>query len=394
MVSTVRTAPEPWWEGSMDAYDMPAMGVEEELLLVDAATLAAAPGAPAVLKHCASAPGAAGRFSAEITTLQVETKSAPHRHARALGGELLALRRTVARAAEREGLRVVASGLPVLGDVVPPPLTEGERFAEGMATYRALHDEMSMCAFQVHVDIPDLPRALDVGNRLRPWLPVLLAMAANSPYFAGRDTGYATWRALAWGRWPVAGPPPYFHSPAHYEDVLGALAESGALVDRGTVFWDVRPSARLPTLEVRVADMTGTAAESAFLAVLVRALVTVALREAERGEPAPAPSAEVLRAAYWRAARDGLDGMGLDVATGRAVPAPLLAERMVAYARPALVRHGDADLVETGLRWLLRHGCGAARQRAAAAAAGSLAGAVRWLAAQTGAEGFPDPGRR
>ncbi|MFJ8645003.1 glutamate--cysteine ligase [Streptomyces sp. NPDC093546] len=379
----------------MDGYGTLAMGVEEELLLVDAATLAAAPGAPDVLKHCASdADGAAGRFSAEITTLQVETKSAPHLHARDLGQELLALRRTVARAAEREGLRAVASGLPVLGDVVPPPVTEGQRFAEGTATYRALHDEMSMCAFQVHIDIPDLPRALDVGNRLRPWLPVLLALAANSPYFAGRDTGYAAWRALAWARWPVAGPPPYFHSPAHYEDVLGALEEAGALIDRGTVFWDVRPSSRLPTLEVRVADTTGTAAESAFLAALVRALVAVALREGERGEPTPAPSAELLRAAYWRAARDGLGGMGLDVATGKAVAAPLLAERMVAYARPALTDHGDADLVDAGLRWLLRHGCGAARQRAAAAAAGSLAGAVRWLVEQTRAEGFPDPGGR
>lgn len=142
------------------------MGVEEELLLVDGAALTAAPAAPAVLERCAAE--APGRVSAEITTFQVETKSAPHVHARELHDELLSLRRMVARCAAPDGLRVAASGLPVLGDVVPPPITEGERFARGMDTYRALHDDMSMCAFQVHVDIPDLARALDVGNRLRP----------------------------------------------------------------------------------------------------------------------------------------------------------------------------------------------------------------------------------
>ncbi|PKV90090.1 glutamate--cysteine ligase [Streptomyces sp. TLI_146] len=359
------------------------MGVEEELLLVDAATLHAAPGASAVLKRCAAE--APDRVSAEITTLQVETKSRPHLHTGELRDELLTLRRLVARCAEREGMGVVASGLPVLGDVVPPPITEGDRYAHGMDTYRALHDEMSMCAFQVHIDIPDLACALDVANRLRPWLPVLLSMSANSPYFAGRDTGYASWRALAWGRWPVAGPPPYFRSPAHYEEVLGALGESGALVDPGTVFWDVRPAPRLPTLEVRVADMTITAEESVVFAALIRALVAVSLREAERGEPAPAPSAEVLRAAYWRAARDGLGGSGLDVITQKAVPAALLAERMVTHALPALEAYGDAALVTSGVRRLIAHGCGAARQRAAARG-GPLDAVVRHLIEQTVAD--------
>lgn len=214
-------------------------------------------------------------------------------------------------------------------------------------------------------------------------------MSANSPFYGGRDTGYASWRALAWGRWPVAGPPPYLRSPAHYEEVLGVLGESGALVDPATVFWDVRPAARRPTVEVRVADMTGTAAESAVLAALIRALVAVSLREAERGEPAPAPSAEVLRAAYWRAARDGLEGMALDVVSGKAVRGAVLAERMVAHARPALERYGDTLLVESGMRRLLEYGCGAARQRAAAARAGTLAGAVRHLAEQTCAPGPP-----
>lgn len=358
-----------------------AMGVEEELLLVDATTLEAAPGAPAVLEHCeAEAPG---QVSAEITTLQVEVKSVPHATAEDLRAELLSLRRLAARGAEREGLRAVASGLPVLGSVVPPPITPGDRYAQGMEAYRALHDEQSMCACQVHIDVPDLATALKVCNRLRPWLPVLLAMTVNSPFFAGRDTGYASWRTLAWGRWPVAGPPPFFHSVTHYEDVLGTLTEAGALVDPATAFWDVRPAPRLPTVEVRVADMTSTAAESAVLAALVRALVAVSLREEERDEPMPAPTAEILRAAHWRAARDGLEGSGLDVVSGQLLPAVDLVERMVAHALPALEQYGDNGLVLSGVRQLVREGSGAARQRAATAGPGGLAAAVRRQVTET-----------
>ncbi|GGP89389.1 carboxylate-amine ligase [Streptomyces melanogenes] len=377
-MTSPRTAAARWIHPSPGTL---AMGVEEELLLVDALTLEAAPGAPGVLESCRTQ--APGQVSAEITTLQVEVKSNPQVRTEELRGELLSLRRLAARCAEQDGLKVVASGLPVLGDVVPPPITEGARYAMGTKNYRALHDEQSMCACHVHIDCPDLDQALQVSNRLRPWLPVLLAMTANSPYFAGRDTGYASWRTLAWGRWPVAGPPPYFHSPAHYEEVLAVLGESGALVDPATVFWDVRPAPRLPTLEVRVADMTGTVGESVVLAALVRALVAVALRDAARGGSAPAPSAEVMRAAYWRAARDGLDGTGLDVVSGKARPARALVEAMVAYAWPALEQYGDAPLVAAGLRRLFAVGCGAARQRAAAQGPGALASTVRHQVEQT-----------
>ena len=87
-----------------------------------------------------------------------------------------------------------------------------------------------------------------VSNHLRQYLPTLIALAANSPYWPQRDTGYASWRTIAWTRWPVAGPPPYFTSAAHYDSVIATLTEVGGLVDAGTVFWDLRPSARFPTL--------------------------------------------------------------------------------------------------------------------------------------------------
>ncbi|WP_248966077.1 carboxylate-amine ligase [Sphaerisporangium perillae] len=341
----------------------PLMGVEEEYLVVDPVTREVAPRAAQIVERAAIEMGE--RVCTEITRLQVEAKTDPCAGVAELEGQLRRMRVAVAAAAREEGLALVASGTPVLGDAVPPPITDHPRYGVGIATYRALHDEQSICAGHVHVHLPDRERAVLVGNHLRPWLPVLIALMANSPFWTGRDTGYASWRTLSWGKWPVAGPPPYFASLEEFDEVIGALTEAGALVDPGTIFWDVRPSARLPTLEVRVTDIPATVEESALLAAVVRALVVVSLERVERGDPGPRLSAERLRVAYWRAARDGLDGHGIDPETGRLRSAADLPAVLLGHIRPALEAAGDLELVTRRLERLRRTGTGAARQRAA-----------------------------
>ena len=268
----------------------------------------------------------------------------------------------------------------MLGTVVPAAITEGVRQQRGLATFRALHDEITMCAAHVHVELRDRERAVLVSNHLRPALPLLIALTANSPYWCGRDTGYASWRTISWQRWPVAGPPPYFTSAEHYEAIVASLLDTGALVDRGTIFWDIRPSDHVPTLELRVADVPLTASATALLAVLVRALVTRALRAVDRGDPGPQVPGELLRAAYWRAARDGLDGHGIDVRDGARAPAARQIIRLVDDLAPAL----GADL-QPARRWLaalLGAGNGATRQRRAAAD-GDLSCVVDYLLEHT-----------
>jgi glutamate---cysteine ligase / carboxylate-amine ligase len=328
------------------------MGVEEEFLLVDPESRMAVPGAAGVIARCAS-----GQVTAELTRFQVETKSLPCADGPELAGQLLALRRKVAEAARAEGLRAIASGTPVLGDVVPPPITAGDRYAVGIENYGALHDEQSVCAVHVHLELPDRDRAVLVSNHLRPWLPTLIALMANSPYWTGRETGYASWRTLTRTRWPVAGPPPRLASYAEYTALLDRLTEAGVLVDPGTAFWDVRPSAHLPTLEIRVADVPATSAESTRFALLVRALVTALLKSVDRGDPTPDPSPEHLRAAYWRAARDGLSGAAIDPFTGKPTTAAHQLSVLADLTDPALLAPVD----------------GAARQRAAHAAGGPRA---------------------
>jgi carboxylate-amine ligase len=359
----------------------PRFGVEEEFLLVDPVTRTVAPRAAAVLDRARLALG--DRVSGEITKFQVETKSLPCHNSGELLSQLTMAREQLAAAAGAEGLRIVASGTPVLGAFVPPPITEGGRQDRGNANFRGLHDEQSICALHVHVETRDREQAVLVSNHLRQYLPTLIALTANSPYWAERDTGYASWRTMNWSRWPVAGPPPYLTSAAHYDDLVAIMLAAGGLVDEGTIFWDIRPSARFPTLEVRVADIPITVTESVLFAALVRAMVVTAATAVDRGDRGPVIPAELLRLAYWRAARDGLDGYGIDVHTGKPAPAAELADRLFLAASPVLAEYDELDRVADWLRSLLKDGTGASRQRAAAARRGRLTDVVDHLIARS-----------
>ncbi|MCF6473758.1 YbdK family carboxylate-amine ligase [Nonomuraea sp. MG754425] len=358
----------------------PLAGVEEEYLVVDPRTRQVTPHARRVVERAAGELG--DRVCTEITRFQVEAKTPPCAGPDELARELRQMRAAVAAAARAEGLAVVASGTPVLGPAVPPPITDDPRYDLGIDNYRALHDEQAICAGHVHVHVPDRERAVLVCNHLRPWLPALIALTSNSPFWAGRDTGYAGWRVLSWSKWPVAGPPPYLESLGHFEELVAALTESGALVDPATIFWDARPSSRLPTVEVRVSDVPASAAESVLLALVVRALVTVSLRRVEAGDPGPRPPGELLRVAYWRAARDGLDGHGVNPYDGRTSPAARIVDELIEHIRPALEDSGDLETVLREWRWVRAAGSGAARQRAALAANGSYEDVVDDLVAR------------
>ncbi|WP_344534883.1 glutamate--cysteine ligase [Streptomyces albiaxialis] len=356
----------------------PTVGLEEEYLLVDPVTRRVEPRGQDVAAMAAS-DGLGDRAVPELTRYQVEARTVPHTAVRELGEEVRDLRVGVARAAARRGLCIVSSGSPVLGQTVPPPISEGARYARSVATFRALDDEQTACGCHIHVGIPDPARALRVSNHLRCWIPALIALSANSPYWQATDTGYASWRTMTLARWPVAGPPPYLESPAHYEELVGRLVETGALMDRGGVYWDIRPSSHVPTLEFRAPDALATAEEATLLAALVKAMAATALAAVAAGEPAPRPQQELLRAACWRAARDGLSGQSVDLPASRLVPTAVRLDRLLNWVAPALRAHGDLDLVCGAWTRLRLGGNGADRQRAAYRRGTRLPGVVDHL---------------
>ncbi|WP_330153321.1 carboxylate-amine ligase [Rhodococcus chondri] len=207
--------------------------------------------------------------------------------------------------------------------------------------------------------------AVLVSNHLRPWIPALLALTANSPVILGRDTGYASWRHMLWTRWPSAGPPPHFRSARHYDEVIATMLDYGSILDTAMVYWDIRLSAHQPTIEIRVSDVPATVQETILLATLVRGLVVTAQASLARGELAPPVDPEVLRAAYWRAARYGLDGDGVDVRSRQVVPASILLSRLLAHIRAALEETGDYTAARNALESVHALGNGARRQRRA-----------------------------
>ncbi|GAA2649968.1 glutamate--cysteine ligase [Streptomyces lunalinharesii] len=357
------------------------VGVEEELLLVDPETRDLCPLGPEVVRRAARE--LAGRVSTETTRYQVEIRTDPHTCLVDASEQLRATRSAVARAAADHGLRLISTGSPVLPQPSPLQVTPGDRYAHTIATYRFMGNEATICACHIHIGIPDPDEAVGVSNHLRPWLPTLSALAANSPYWAGQDTGYASWRAMICGRLPVAGPPPYFESSAHFEELVQGLIAVGAVTDRAGLFWDVRPSHHVPTLEVRVCDALLVPEDTILLTAVVRALAATALHAVRSGVPAPRPAAEMLRAAGWRAARDGLAGEGVDLATGRLVPQTELVHRLLTLIAPALRHHRDLDLVRTQWTRLLAEGNGSDRQRAAFARRSSLHGVVDHLISST-----------
>jgi carboxylate-amine ligase len=235
----------------------------------------------------------------------------------------------------------------------------------------------------VHVSVPDPETGVQVLNHLRPWLPIFQAATANSPFFAGRDTGYASWRSMLWERWPTVGPTPYLESHEQYETMISDLVASGAMLDQGMLYWYARLSANYPTVELRMGDVCPTPDDAMLLAALARALVATVLHEVEDGRPAPNVPHPLLMAAHWRAAHDGLEGLNIDMATREPRPAWKLMRQLFDYVRPELDRHGDLETATVLMGRLRSHGTGAARQRARFAREDSLAAVVDWLAETT-----------
>ena len=362
---------------TMDEH--PTIGVEEEFLLVDDT------GEPLAANETVAeeAESRGVKLQLELTSCQVETTSRVVTTSDQLRAELSRLRGVAAEAASACGARLLAVALP---PSVPHhfPVTDKPRYRKIGENFGMIAHEQGICGCHVHVAVPDRRAAIAVSNWLRPWLPLLLALTANSAIYRNADTGYASWRSILWARWPSAGPPPFFESVDDYDATVDMLMKTGAVLDDGMVYWDVRPSSRFPTVEVRAADVPSTVAETVLLATLTRAAVMTALDEFQRGVAAPRVAAETLRAAYWKAARDGLDGQAVDVTSRlRPVPTRELLGEFVEHLRPALDALGEYRRVSDELQRLADEGNGAMRQRRAWNKRGDVADVIAEAASAT-----------
>ncbi|MEV6344992.1 glutamate--cysteine ligase [Actinoplanes sp. NPDC051851] len=357
--------------------DLLTLGIEEEYLLVDAVEPRGVEAVETVLDHVPEA--MRDGVQHEYLRSQIEVASPPQLELTGLYGAMRDLRGALAEAAERAGARLVAVGA---GPAAGPSLriVDSPRYHRMRERFGDLSPGQGLCGTHVHVSIPDPETGVRILNHLRPWLPVLQAATANSPLSGGRDTGYASWRSMMWERWPTVGPTPYLHSHEHYRTLIVDLVASGAMLDEGMLYWYARLSANYPTVEIRMGDVTPGLDDAMLLAALARALVATLLNEVRAGVEAPDVPHPLLMAAHWRAAHDGLEGLGLDMASREPRPAWRLMRQLFDYVRPELERHGDLELVTVLMGRLRSRGTGAARQRAMLSRGAPVSDVVDWLA--------------
>ncbi len=358
--------------------DLPLLGVEEEFHVVDLGSRRAAPKVDALLAQLDGA-----EFAPELQRSLVETNTPVCGTLDELRGHLGRLRHRLESVAEPLGLGVVASGTVPLAEMGGDAISAGARFEKMQHEYQLLVREQHICGTQVHVDVPDRDLAVQVVRRVAPYLPILLAISASSPYWNGRDSGYASFRSMVWSRWPTAGPPAHVETAADYDALVADLIASGTISDPGMVYFDIRPSAHLPTVELRVCDACPDVEDVLLIAGLFRALVGKARADAEAGLPLPEVRHELLRAASWRAARSGLEGDLVDLVGPSLVAPTLLLGQLVDQLRPQLEELGDWEQVLELSQASLSRGSAAARQRRVYGRRGELTDVVDVLLAHT-----------
>jgi len=377
-----------------------SVGVEEELLLVDPGTGRPRAVAGTVLRQIrqaaesSRATGAdqatadrarddAASLEGELQEQQLETNTQPCHSLSDLHREVRRCRDAAAAAAAKAGAQVAA--LATSPVAVEPELVSESRYQRMSEAFGLTAHEQLTCGCHVHVEISSDDEGVAVLDRAGPWLAVLLALSANSPFWQGYDSSYASFRYQAWGRWPSSGPTEPFGTPQRYHQTLEQMMRTGTLLDTGMVYFDARLSEHYPTIELRIADVCLHAEDTVLVAALARALVETEARAARAGQPALSARTEVLRLAAWRASRSGLEDDLLNPVTGRPEQAATVAGLLVDHCRDALDDAGETDVVQEMVRILLARGNGAVSQRTAFRRSGRLADVVNSAVAATGA---------
>jgi glutamate---cysteine ligase / carboxylate-amine ligase len=364
----------------------PTLGVEEEYFLLDPRTARTLPIVDRVMSSAAdSSDGEPRRLSMKTELFRTQLEIAT-----AVCSELEEVRTIVADAREWLGKAAMKEGavLAPLGTAPTEPdeaeISPDERCGQLYERSPELVREQLVCAMHVHVEVPDRATGVSVLNRLRPWLHVLVALSANSPFWRGRDTGFASWRTIHTRRWPVDGPPPRFRDPGEYDRHVDWLIRTGVILDRAQLYWSMRLSHNYPTVEIRVSDVPLTVDGTVMIAGLARALVARAVRDIDSGAPEPKVTREAVRQACWHAARHGPGAELLDLTTSGPVPrlrpAAGIVDRLLDHLHVITgLRAEVADVLPTITATLA--GAGGADTQRRAVAAGGFEGLLALLAA-------------
>lgn len=339
---------------------MSTFGIEEEFFLMDPATgLPAAPGQKA-REALMSLRAGESSSQHELLDCQIEMATPVCSTAQQAMDSLDGFRQGLARTASGHDLLAVSLGTAPLIGASAAGIAPTERYREIHRYLPGISSEQYVSGLHVHVSIQDSEAGVRALNGIRRWLPALAALGANSPFWRGQDSGFASWRSIHYRQWSVQGIQPYFTNADDYYKRLEKILGSDVVLDAGHIGWAARLSDHYPTIEIRIADAQLQAYESVALALIIRALVETSIRV-----PVPQDELhpEMIDLAFWQAAKHGLDGNQLDPETGDKIPSDQLIRTLLGHIRDALDENGDIELVKSATDRLLTHGNGARRQR-------------------------------
>lgn len=351
------------WNEGLDQYY--TLGVEEEVMLLDPSDWSLAQSSDQVL--AALSGELAAHTSPETHASVVELVTGVHTEVDGVVAELASLRARLVRELSPMGLAAAAAGTHPLTVREETELSSAERYRQLHDSMRALARREPTMALHVHVGVPDREDAIRVLNGLRRHAPVLLALSANSPFWHGCDSGFASARTLIFQAFPRTGLARFFAGYLDYVEAIDTLIASGALRDPSYLWWDVRLQPALGTVEMRVMDAQSRVRDVAPLVALIQSLARL---ELEGEASTDVPAAEVLAENRFLAARDGIDARLIDPVARRLVPVREMLDSLVSDCRPHALVLGCAAALDGVPR--LAASTGVVSQRRSTARSGGL----------------------
>jgi carboxylate-amine ligase len=366
-----------------------SIGIEEEYLLVERDTGAVASEPPGDLFTELNT-RTAGRAFPEFLRSQVEVATPVCRSVAEARQELTQLRSAVVEVAGRFGLAPIAASSHPFSLSSSQKRTDKERYVALLEEMQGAARRMMICGLHVHVGVDDDELRIDLMNQLAYFLPHLLALSCSSPFWEGERTGLMSFRMMIFNAVPRTGLPEPFVSWSEYRRHTDTLIETGVIVDTSRIWWDLRPSARYPTLETRVMDCCTTLEDAIRLAALNQCLMRALYRLRRSNQRWRAYPMLLVGENRWRAMRYSFDSGLLDLGRQQIMPFAELLEELIELVRPDAEALHCVDEIE-GLRLILERGTSAHRQLAVydqarqggAAEPAALRAVVDWLVAET-----------
>ena len=333
------------------------IGIEEELMILDSETLALANAIEAVLEEY----GETDDVKPELLEPVLEIATSPHPDTAAAGRQLRELRRGVNEAAGRRGLCLGSAGTHPFAMWEDQRVSSRPRYRELISALRFVARQEIIFGLHVHVGVDDPDKAIHIANGMRVHVPILFALAANSPFWRADQTGFASTRMPIFRAFPRVGIPPHYEDWADYERRIGFMVESGVIEDYTFLWYDVRPHPNLGTVEVRAMDAQTRVEHTLALAALTQAMVKELAEHFEAGKQLGRYPYEMLDENKWLAARHGLEGELVDLPSQERVATKELTKRLLDRLREHAQDLGSVDELEC-IDDLLTRGNGAQRQ--------------------------------